>query len=99
MMSFSWRNYTKPTPRNLEALAASLRRLVAIVAGTSLILEANEWVTLSILLLGAALDELKNFFSTVNKDYQKVVSINIPPSAEQDVEITNNENKEDEKPE
>jgi hypothetical protein len=65
---FSWKNYTKPTPKNLLGLAAAARRLVAVLAGTSLVLEANMWVTLSIIMAGALLDEFKNFFAEVVKD-------------------------------
>lgn len=65
---FSWRHYTKPTPRNLLGLSAAMRRLVAVVAGTSIVLEANMWVSLGVLFLGALLDEFKNFFAMVDDD-------------------------------
>lgn len=65
---FSWKHYTKPTPKNLMGLAAAMRRLVAVVAGTSIVLEANMWVSLGIIMLGALLDEFKNFFAMVDDD-------------------------------
>lgn len=68
---FSWKNYTKPTPKNLLGLSAAMRRLVAVIAGTSLFAQANPWVTLGIIAFGALLDELKNFFSEVVED-QKI---------------------------
>lgn len=66
--TFSWKNYAKPTPKNLLGLAASMRRLVSVVAGTSIVMDANMWVPLGVLLFGAFLDELKNFFATVVED-------------------------------
>jgi hypothetical protein len=65
---FSWKHYAKPTPKNLLGLAAAMRRLVAVVAGTSIVLEANMWVSLGVIMLGAVLDELKNFFSMVDDE-------------------------------
>jgi hypothetical protein len=69
-VTFSWKNYAKPTPANLEAIATSLRRIVAVIAGTTIVMEAKPWIPFSILLFGTCLDELKNFFAKVNNDYQ-----------------------------
>lgn len=88
-VTFSWANYTKPTPQNLELLATSLRRIIAAVAGATLVMEANKWIPFTILLIGVMLDELKNFFARASQDYEEVVSINIPPGAEDKVNITN----------
>lgn len=93
-ITFSWSNYFRPTPSNMEAGAAAIRRVINIIAGTSLIVEANHWVTFGIILLGAILDEMKNFFARVSDDYDKKVSINIPPAVADKVEITENETKE-----
>jgi len=81
--TISWKNYAKPTPKNLLALAAAMRRLVAVVAGTSLFLEANMWVTLSVIMLGAFLDEAKNFFAMVEEEQKTEVVEAEFPSGEQ----------------
>lgn len=81
--TFSWKNYTKPTPKNLLGFAAAMRRLVAVVAGTSLVLEANMWVTLGIIMLGAFLDEAKNFFAMVEESQHTERTSAEFPSGEQ----------------
>ena len=81
--TFSWKNYAKATPRNLLGLAAAMRRLVAVVAGTSIVMEANMWVPLGILIFGAFLDELKNFFATVVEDQKVEVAEAHFPSGDQ----------------
>ncbi len=86
-VTFSWRNYYRATPRNLLALAAAMRRLVAVVAGTSIVMEANMWVPLGILLAGFILDELKNFFATVVEDEKTESTIAEFPSGKEVVLI------------
>ncbi len=82
-ITFSWKNYLKATPKNLLGLAAAMRRLVAVIAGTSIVLEANMWVPLGILILGAFLDEMKNFFAAVVEDQKVEVAEAEFPSGEQ----------------
>lgn len=78
--SFSWKNYAKPTPKNLLGIAASARRLVAVVAGTSIVLEANMWVSLGVIMLGALLDEFKNFFAMVDQEIKTESATALFPS-------------------
>jgi hypothetical protein len=87
-LTFSWKNYTRPTPRNLESIATSLRRVLSVIAGTTIIVDANHWVTFAIIFIGAVLDELKNFFARVEEEYNKKISINVPPDMQHKVEIT-----------
>jgi hypothetical protein len=91
-VSFSWRNYTKPTPKNLEAFAASLRRIVVVTAGASIIAN-NDTIAFIILVVGAALDEAKNFFAMVGHEYDEKVTINVPPAMTDKVEITEDVNQ------
>lgn len=92
-VTFSWQNYTKPTPKNLEAMAASIRRIIVVIAGTTLIVEANHWVTFGIIFIGAVLDELKSFFAMAGHDYDERVTINVPPAMTDKVEITEDVNQ------
>lgn len=85
--TFSWKNYTRPTPRNLEYIATSLRRIVAVIAGTTLVVDANHWVTFSILLGGAILDELKNFFAHAAEGAQEEVTITYPKDIADQVDV------------
>lgn len=86
-VSFSWSNYFRATPKNLEYLAAALRRIVAVVAGVTVIMEADKWVPFAVLLAGAILDELKNFFAHAAEGEQETVSVTFPASMADDVEV------------
>jgi len=81
--TFSWKNYTAATPKNLLGLAAAMRRLVAVVAGTSIVLEADMWVSLGVIMFGATLDEAKNFFAMVEEEQKTEVAEAQFPSGEQ----------------
>lgn len=72
-ITFHWKNFFRPTPKNLEVIATGLRRILAVVAGTTIVLEANEWVTLGVIVLGAILDEMKNFFAYAGGQQEQVV--------------------------
>lgn len=85
--SFSWKNYTRPTPRNLEYIATSLRRLIAVVAGTTLVVDSNHWITFGIILGGAILDELKNFFAHAAEGDQEEVTVTYPKEIADQVDI------------
>lgn len=86
-VTFSWRNYTKATPRNLEYIASSARRIIAVVAGTTIIMDSNHWVPFGILLAGTVLDELKNFFAHVAEGDREVVSVSYPEEIADQVNI------------
>lgn len=85
--TFSWKNYTRPTPKNLEYIATSLRRLIAVIAGTTLVVDANHWVTFSIILSGAVLDELKNFFAHAAEGAKEEVTITYPKEIADQVDV------------
>lgn len=85
--TFSWSNYARPTPRNLEYVATSLRRIIAVIAGTTLVVDANHWVTFSIILGGAILDELKNFFAHAAEGMQEEVTVTYPKEIADQVDV------------
>lgn len=85
--TFSWKNYAKPTPRNLEYIATSLRRIVAVIAGTTIVVDASHWVTFSIILTGALLDELKNFFAHAAEGAQEEVTITYPKEIADQIDV------------
>lgn len=84
-IKFSWRNYFRPTPDNLQYISVSLRSIIGSIAGTTLIMEANKWVTFGILLSGFVLDELIKFFGHVKDDSKRVISVEVDSKA--DVEV------------
>lgn len=87
-VSFSWRNYTKATPRNLEYVATSARRIIAVIAGTTIIMDSNHWVPFCVLLTGSVLDELKNFFAHVAEGDREVVSVSYPETVSDQVTVS-----------
>lgn len=94
-VTFSWKNYFRPTPKNLENFASSARRIVAVIAGTTIIMESSRWVPFGILLAGAILDELKNFFAHAAEGDQEVVSISYPENVADQVTVKTETKKEE----
>lgn len=86
-MSFHWSNYTRPTPENLAMFVASIRRLVAVIAGFTVVMESNKWIPLGIIFVGALLDELKNFFAYAAAGEKEVVSVSFPSAVADQVEV------------
>lgn len=84
-VKFSYRNYFKPTPENLQYISISIRSIIGSIAGTTLIMEANKWVTFGILLSGFILDELIKFFGHVSEESKRVISVEV--DAKSDVEV------------
>lgn len=72
---FSWSNYLKPTPINLQYFAASIRGLFVLITGTSIVTEAGWKVSLACLVTGYLLDELTKFFARAADDYQHQVVV------------------------
>ncbi len=83
---FSWSNYTKPTPENILGVASALRRLVALSAGVSVLMDANKWVPLGIIVFGWTLDELKNFAANVIEHEKESATAHFPSG--EDVVVT-----------
>lgn len=75
-VSFHWKNYTRPTPANLERLAGAIRDVLAGAAGMSVANSFPDWLSaslaFSILLVGQAV----KFFSSVKEQEE-----NKPPVA------------------
>jgi hypothetical protein len=84
-VKFSWRNYFRPTPDNLQYISVSMRSIIGSIAGTTLIMEANKWITFGILLSGFILDELIKFFGHVKDDAKRVISVEVDSKAEVEV--------------
>lgn len=95
-VTFSWKNYFRPTPKNLENFASSARRIVAVIAGTTIIMESSRWVPFGILLAGAVLDELKNFFAHAAEGDQEEVVITYPKKVSDEIDVQIQEKRPDE---
>lgn len=84
-VTFSGNNYLKDNPRNIERIAGGLRRIVAVVAGLSIV-QGSENLALWVIIGGAVLDEVKNFFGTIATE-QEQVTVKFPASMANDVEV------------
>lgn len=84
-VKFSYRNYFKPTPENLQYISMSLRSIIGAIAGTTLVMEASKWVTGGILVSGFILDELIKFFGHVSEESKRVISVEVDAKSEVEV--------------
>lgn len=85
---FSWGNYLKPTPLNLQRITTTIRRIIAGIAGTSVIVESDKWITFCILFIGVVLDELSNFFDVIVKDTNEQVVIKYPKEIADQISVS-----------
>jgi len=72
--TFSWSNYFRPTPTNLQYFASVLRGLFVVVTGTSIVMEAGIYFNLGCLVTGYILDEMIKFFGRAAHDYELIAT-------------------------
>jgi hypothetical protein len=66
-VTFNWRNYTKPTPANLERITGGIKDIMAGISGIAIVSEhytASLVLTVSIIVLG----QVVKFFASVAMD-------------------------------
>lgn len=90
--SFSWKNYFKPTPVNLQYWVESAQALLATIAATQFFAHRED-LTIYFLVAAGVLDKLSKLFARAAKDYIEVVSVEMP-SAVADQVIVKTETKE-----
>lgn len=61
-MKYSLKGYFEPTPKNINKVLFGLKSLIATIAGSAYF-SGNEKAALWILVSGAVIDFLANFFS------------------------------------
>lgn len=87
-VSFKLSNYALPTPKNLEFLFELLEDVVKLLTGFSILMEANDWVPICILVIGLVCAKLKKFFANIAVEGDKeMVSVNFPASVADVVEV------------
>lgn len=77
-LTFSWKNYLKPTPENLQMVVEGIHGALIVVIGTSWSQGASPKVLLWLALAGYALDKLSKFFAKISHDAMQVVEISAP---------------------
>lgn len=70
MSSFSYKNYFKPSPENIQRLVLALKTIIIAAAGTTWA-NGNPHYAAGILIAGAVLDEIAKFFAQVAEDEKK----------------------------
>lgn len=85
--SFSWKNYTKPTPRNLLIFATYMRDFVTF-ASITFALNHYPWVAVGIQIAGFVLDKLKHFFSMVEEDTKMESVTAVMPESGKEITVT-----------
>lgn len=95
-VTWSWSNYLKTSPDNIQYLALSIKAIIAGIGGTTLLMEADKWVTFWILLAGLILDEVAKFAGKAAND-QHQISVRFPAGVADKVTVSE-ESIEDDKP-
>lgn len=86
--TFSWRNYTKPTPRNLKKFMEFWRGGIVLITANSIDKEWPEWLSISILFFGYVVDQLSEFFGQVEEDEAKsTVTVEFPAKMKDEVTV------------
>jgi len=86
--SFSWSNYLKATPANIQYLAMSLKAILATITGTTIIEKADTWVSVTLLVATVVVDEIAKFAGKVSEQVEKEsVVISYPKDVSNQVDI------------
>lgn len=86
-VTWSWSNYLKTSPDNIQYLALSIKAIIAGIGGTTLLMEADKWVTFWILLAGLILDEVAKFAGKAAHD-QHQISVKFPAGVADQVTVS-----------
>jgi hypothetical protein len=85
--SFSWRNYTKPTPKNLEFVFELIEDTLKFVTAFSVWEEADPWIPLSLLTIAFVCGKMKKFFAHVGEGAQEEVTVSYPAELSDKVNV------------
>lgn len=69
-VSFSWRNYARPTPANLERLAGAVRDTLAGITSVSVYSDLPAWATTALALSIIVVGQAVKFFSSIKEEEQ-----------------------------
>lgn len=85
--TFSLKNYTKPTPKNLEFVFELIEDTLKFVTAFSVWEEADPWIPLSILTFAFICGKLKKFFAHVGEGIQEEVTVTYPKAMADKVDV------------
>lgn len=81
--TFSWRNYTRATPRNLLRFSEFIQGTLLGVSTLSIVMEAHPFVPIAVNLLIVFVNRLVMFFGSVVNDDQTEHAVAEFPSGDQ----------------
>lgn len=85
-VSFTWKNYTRPTPTNLKRIMEFWKGLFVLLTSGSIFADADKWVSIGILVTGYILDRLVKFFAYVEEqESKKEVKIEVKAESSESV--------------
>jgi hypothetical protein len=95
--TFKWGNYTKPTPRNLKMFMEFWKGAIVLITANSIDNEWPEWLSISILFGGYAVDRMAKFFAQAEEDEAKSkVTVEFPAAMGDHVTVTETTETKDE---
>jgi hypothetical protein len=83
-VTFSWKNYARPTPANLLRIAEFLKGLFVLVtslAAFEAVHSKNPWWVIASACIGYTLDQATKFFATADKEAKKTITIEMDADA------------------
>jgi hypothetical protein len=86
-IDFSWSNYLKPTPTNIQYFVEGIKGILGTVAVTTFVME-DQTLSFWLLVSAGVLDYLSKFFARVANDYKEAITVEFPASMSDDVKVT-----------
>jgi hypothetical protein len=86
-ISFSWKNYTRPTPKNLEFVFELVEDTLKFATAFSVWEEVDPWIPISILTFAFICGKLKKFFASA-AGQQEQVTVSYPSEIADKIEVT-----------
>lgn len=86
-LTFSWSNYLKPTPSNVQYFALSIKGILAGVAGTAIWQEASKEWSLGMVIAILLVDEIAKFAGKVSAEIREEVVVSYPKEVADKVDV------------
>lgn len=86
--TFSYKNYFRPTPENLQYWTEGLHGIIVTIATTSYVQGASQQTLFIIFIVGYVLDKISKFFARVSHDSTKTVEVSFPADMADKVDVT-----------
>lgn len=93
-VTFSWKNYAKPTPKNLKLFMEFWHGLITFITVNNFIQGTNGWTGATVAVAGYAIGRLAKFFANVESEEAKAnVTVTFPADMSDKVTVTETSEK------